>query len=401
MNTTDKINETIPMEKNENNEQRRRILLCAIGMSPQIVTETLYALAVNPGHGRMPWIPHEIHLVTTRKGGQHAALNLLSGTPGWFHRLCRDYGLPHIEFSASTIHTLFDDQGVALEDIRTIEDNERAADQICDLVSGLTRQPNCELHISLAGGRKTMGYYLGYALSLFGREQDRLSHVLVSEPYEGHPDFYYPTPGQSIIHTRDLKTPVAIDCHNASVQLAEIPFILFNDGLPDAFRDGKFGFMRTVEMANRMRREVHMELLVKTKTIMINGQPIELKPQPFALYWWFARAHLAGREGIDWFDQTGEWGWAENGYLGLLSQIVPSRAHRYYDETEGKLTNWFKNHEKGPSGYFAPLLSRTNKTKFTTQLGEKLAQRCLITKVRRSNNDNIYALPADIRVTIS
>lgn len=39
-----------------------------------------------------------------------------------------------------------------------------------------------------------MGFALGYAMSLFGRPQDCLSHVLVSDPYERVPDFYYPTP---------------------------------------------------------------------------------------------------------------------------------------------------------------------------------------------------------------
>jgi CRISPR-associated protein (TIGR02584 family) len=30
----------------------------------------------------------------------------------------------------------------------------------------------------MPGERKTMGFYVGYALSLFGRAQDRLSHVI-------------------------------------------------------------------------------------------------------------------------------------------------------------------------------------------------------------------------------
>lgn len=37
-----------------------------------------------------------------------------------------------------------------------------------------------------------MGYYLGYALSLYGRAQDRLSHVLVTERYESLRDFFIP-----------------------------------------------------------------------------------------------------------------------------------------------------------------------------------------------------------------
>jgi CRISPR-associated protein (TIGR02584 family) len=41
-----------------------------------------------------------------------------------------------------------------------------------------TADPQASLHVSIAGERKTMGFYVGYALSLFGRTQGRLSHVL-------------------------------------------------------------------------------------------------------------------------------------------------------------------------------------------------------------------------------
>ncbi|MGF1642988.1 MAG: CRISPR-associated ring nuclease Csm6, partial [Thiotrichales bacterium] len=159
----------------------RRILLAVTGLSPQVVTETVYALACHPNE---PWIPHEIHLITTREGAERARLALLSGEPGWFHRLRRDYSLPEIAFNTGHIHILSDASGLPLDDIRTPTDNERAADQITDHLRRLTADPGSEVHVSIAGGRKTMGYYLGYALSLFGRPQDRLSHVLVSEPFE-------------------------------------------------------------------------------------------------------------------------------------------------------------------------------------------------------------------------
>jgi CRISPR-associated protein (TIGR02584 family) len=67
-----------------------------------------------------------------------------------------------------------------LEDIVTEADNVAVADFITEKVRAVTADPEASLHVSIAGGRKTMGFYLGYALSLFGRPQDRLSHVLVS-----------------------------------------------------------------------------------------------------------------------------------------------------------------------------------------------------------------------------
>jgi len=144
----------------------RRILLAVTGLSPQVVTETLHALAVTQSPA---FVPTDIYLITTREGAERARLALLSEEPGWFHRLCRDFGLPEIRFNARHIHVLTTANGVDLDDIRTLEDNRRAADFITEQVRALTVDPNTALHVSIAGGRKTMGFYLGYALSLYGR----------------------------------------------------------------------------------------------------------------------------------------------------------------------------------------------------------------------------------------
>jgi hypothetical protein len=66
---------------------KRRVLLAVSGLSPQIVTETIYALASNP---QAPFVPTEVHLITTREGAQRAELSLLSDDLGWFHKLCTD-----------------------------------------------------------------------------------------------------------------------------------------------------------------------------------------------------------------------------------------------------------------------------------------------------------------------
>ena len=83
----------------------RRILICVTGLSPQIVTETLFALSVS----QTPrWVPDEIRLITTQRGADNARLTLLSDNPGWVHRLCRDWHLPPIAFNASHIEVLQD-----------------------------------------------------------------------------------------------------------------------------------------------------------------------------------------------------------------------------------------------------------------------------------------------------
>ncbi len=271
----------------------RRILLAVTGLSPQVVTETLYALAVASDP---PWIPSEIHLITTGEGRRRAELALLSEDPGWFHQLRRDYGLPAICFDIDSIHLLTGSDGSPLEDIRTPDDNERAADLITEKVRELTADPDSELHVSIAGGRKTMGYYLGYALSLFGRPQDRLSHVLVSEPFESSWNFFYPTPGSRVIETRDGNL---VDTRDARVWLAEIPFVSLRHVLDENLLHGRSRFSDAVASARRALEPPRLILDQAGHRIRAAGRTFPLPPRELAFYSLFARHRLEGRPPLE------------------------------------------------------------------------------------------------------
>jgi CRISPR-associated protein (TIGR02584 family) len=67
----------------------KRILLAVSGMSPQILTETLYAIAV--AEKVTPFVPTEVHLITTQEGARRAKLELLHAETGKFRQLCQDY----------------------------------------------------------------------------------------------------------------------------------------------------------------------------------------------------------------------------------------------------------------------------------------------------------------------
>lgn len=273
----------------------RRILLGASGLSPQVITETLYALAVSPPAGEAPFIPTEIHLVTTARGAEQARLNLLSEQPGWFHRLRSDYGLPPIAFGSASIHTMTDTNGQPLEDIRTPADNELAANFITELMRELTTDDEATLHVSIAGGRKTMGFYVGYALSLFARPQDRLSHVLVDAQYENLPGFFYPTPYEHILHTRDLKT--AVDAAKAEVQLARIPFVSLRQGVERVVKH-RITFREAVSAAELAMSPPRLILHSKTKKLTAGGVEIDLTPTEFSIMAVFAWRAINGLGGM-------------------------------------------------------------------------------------------------------
>ncbi|MDS4025462.1 MAG: CRISPR-associated ring nuclease Csm6 [Candidatus Contendobacter sp.] len=275
----------------------RRILLCVAGLSPQIVTETLYALTVT---GEPRFVPTEIHLLTTAEGAERARLTLLSDDPGWFHRLRQDYGLPAIRFTLDTIHILRAADGRRpLNDIRELADNEAIADAITHQVRTLTADPDSAVHASIAGGRKTMGFYLGYALSLFGRPQDRLSHVLVSSPFESNPNFFYPTPVERVIFaTGPDQRP--LDASSATVMLADIPFVRLRDGLQESLLRAGASFSDVVRQAQRNLAAPSLTLDAANCRVRCGETVLRLTPINFAWLAWFARRALAGLPPLHW-----------------------------------------------------------------------------------------------------
>ncbi len=343
----------------ESTNPSRRILLAVTGLSPQVVTETVYALA---SAGPDPWVPDEIHLITTREGAERARLALLSDEPGWFHRLRHDYRLPTMAFDTAHIHVLTDADGRALDDIRTPTDNERAADQITDHLRRLTADPGSEVHVSIAGGRKTMGYYLGYALSLFGRPQDRLSHVLVSEPFESSWDFFYPTPYSRVITTRDNKLA---DTRDAQVTLAEIPFVRLRDGVPSRLLEGHAHFSDTVNAAQRALGPASLLIDLAHHRVVAAGENVPMEPADLAFYALMARRRKSGRHAITWHSER-----LAADYLAEYAALVNPMSGDYERvETalkDGATKEWFEQRK-----------AKTNAA-LKRALGEALAKRYLI-----------------------
>ncbi|WP_273049967.1 CRISPR-associated ring nuclease Csm6 [Pseudoalteromonas sp.] len=135
----------------------KNVLLIVTGASPQVLTETLFALYQ---HGKpMP-------------------------TDGLFEqghlaKLIADYQLPN-----ENIWLMEDDKGQPINDAKSEIEQTYMADFITRKVFELTNKNDISIHASIAGGCKTMAFYLGYAMSLLGREQDSLSHVFVNDEFE-------------------------------------------------------------------------------------------------------------------------------------------------------------------------------------------------------------------------
>lgn len=363
----------------------KRILLAVSGMSPQIVTETLYALSV--ANTEQAFIPTEIHLISTNTGKNRAVLELLHPQTGKFHELCKDYDLQGIQFSAEQIYVIPDKNGVLLDDIKTPEENEAAADFITQKVNELTRDNDSALHVSIAGGRKTMGYYLGYALSLYGRAQDRLSHVLVTDRYEGLREFFYPTPESHVIYDRD-KNP--LDTSAAEVILASIPFVRLRTGLPKfLLEDDKTSFSESIRLARTAEADPWLEIDLTTGCLSANGYAIPLSPINFAFYLWMIQETVFKAGVINRSKSSNPV------YAKSFLTLYKNRSHELKDieTTHERLTtkNPNNNNEIGMDSKWMNERMTAVKKSFEKALGDHVAQVFLVTSPRK-NNHKTYAL---------
>lgn len=264
---------------------KKQILLCVAGMTPQIVTETLWALTQERGEQ-----VDEIRVITTLAGKRKLTETLL-GENGKFDEFCREFGIGRdsIKFDESTVTQLQKPDGENLEDIRTAEDNEIAGNEICRIMRELCKRENTRIHASLAGGRKTMSVYLAAAMSLFGRADDCLSHVLISEDFETHPDFFYKPQMPQIIKLRDGRE---ISTDSAKIYLAEIPFVRLRGAQIDLFeRNGEnyqTAVVKTQEDLQILEANYNLQIDLARRQIKIGNRCAALSEREFFVYVLFA-----------------------------------------------------------------------------------------------------------------
>ncbi|SUA57400.1 CRISPR-associated ring nuclease Csm6 [Oligella urethralis] len=278
-------------------KENKNVLFLVTGMTPAIITETIWALACDPELAEDErWIPDEVQVLSTQHGINQIKARMFES--GVFEQFKKDYPqIAHIQFDKTHLISITDKDGKALSDLRTPEDNEFAADKIHDTIAQLTQNDHITLHVSIAGGRKTMGFYAGYALSIFGRAQDSMSHVLVDECFETIPDFFYPTPHEYFVKDRNGQS---WDAHNAQVWLAEIPFVRMKDAIKKHHQIHSDSFSNTVRKINEANKAIKLVIDVKNKSITINDSITEsgIPPLEFALLCLFAQDRIEDNAGI-------------------------------------------------------------------------------------------------------
>lgn len=209
-----------------------RVLVLVCGQAPQVITETLHGLVTAP----QPFVPTRVVIVTTRAGKQGIVRSLLEG--GQLAALRADLAarrLPGIDpdtlaalrFGAEAVRVPANAQGVEDDDAHSEDALQRMGDLILATLCEYATD-DAALHVSLAGGRKSMSYLAGLALSLAGRPQDRLSHVLLSdERFENCPDFFFPPhqPTELLVRAPGAREPQKVSTADVRVLLSDVPFV--------------------------------------------------------------------------------------------------------------------------------------------------------------------------------
>jgi len=283
------MNGTISNERNKGNHW----LICVAGSSPAVVTETLYCLKNRES------FPNKIVIFTTLHGkGQIEK----QGLKQQVSNLCRDYNLPVISGDQIEVRIVTDSAGVELEDIRTSEHQEAMADFLTREIREIThprgkgkKRPD-SIHASLAGGRKSMSFYMGNIFSFFASANDELSHVLVEPAYEV-PGFWYPTPEPCEIPVKSHATgdvTGVLDASKAEIELSTIPFVQLSNALVstdlDAFHNLSYQQLVDIYQVTLDPGRIKLTFNIKKLSVDLNGRVLLIRNfDSYLLYYLIAR----------------------------------------------------------------------------------------------------------------
>lgn len=275
------------------------IFLAVLGGSAAVVTETLYAYLFPQPHSENdktePMIPDKIVIITTTFSDKKARQYLL-GENSQINQLYAEYGYPPIQESQIRLELMTDAQGKPLDDIRTQADNEAVADAITKIMRELCENKNNTLYVSMAGGRKTMSFYMAYVLSLLGRPQDELTHVLIDENkikqlprFEGYEPYKV---------TENFFFPLKSEQQDIQISLGDVPFVLFSTDIADIdsaythdFIQGE-SFSQTIKSIQEKISPPDISLKRDQQgkyQIFISDTPLKINPRQLLLYCWLLK----------------------------------------------------------------------------------------------------------------
>ncbi|MCX7834062.1 MAG: CRISPR-associated ring nuclease Csm6 [Ignavibacteria bacterium] len=265
----------------------KNILIAVSGLTPQIISETFFCLAV-----KKKIQINEILVITTARGrdiilGNDNEYNKKRKYPPLekeLKRMCIMYKLKPPVFTSSNIKVA-NEQSIELYDIRDDKHNILFPNKVCEIIKEKTNDKNSVLHCSISGGRKTMSVDLAFALSLFGRMEDKLYHVLIDESLEFSK--FFP---ESKSEAKKL-------------EIAEIPYVRLRPLLGEITKNKVFTKMSYIELVKYTQQQLKIKsadvLYINSRRREIffgSNEPVKLEPKKFDLYCYLINIKREGRE---------------------------------------------------------------------------------------------------------
>jgi len=266
---------------------QKNILIAVSGLTPQIITETLYCLAV-----KKKIQIDELYIITTSKGrdiifGTDEEFNIKRKYPPLkreIKRLCDTYKIKFPKFDNNDNHIITaKEQSTDLYDIRNDKHNKLFPNKVCEFIKDKTRIKETILHCSISGGRKTMSVDLAFALSLFGKQEDKLYHVLIDEKLEFSK--FFPENKKE----------------DALLEIAEIPYVKLRPLIAEQTENKAFKSMSYTDIVNYMQRQLKIKssdkLYISKKRNEIwfgENERVKMLPKELMMYTYFIERKNSG-----------------------------------------------------------------------------------------------------------
>lgn len=237
---------------------KKHILVAAVGMSPQVVTETIFTLA------KRGIVIHEVYVLTT---SQSPVENFLKEN---LPVLAQYLNIKKPKFSKPNIRIYEEPEQMLSDDINSRTRSSEFTNLACVLLKELTSKKENVIHCSIAGGRKTMSVAMAVGMMLFGRKQDTLSHIIASKQFE----------------TSRRAFPKAEE--EDQVILFDVPYIRLHTLISRIAIDKVKNFSELVELAQKVldqrSQKAFLQLHEKELQLRIETSIIKLQPMQFAFY---------------------------------------------------------------------------------------------------------------------
>ncbi|TKF38532.1 TIGR02584 family CRISPR-associated protein [Vibrio sp. F13] len=349
-------------------------LITVLGGSPAVITESLYAMYA---HEDMEF-PEKITIFTTLLGFKKLINLECVATPRDFDgenhkiidfyinkeikKLCDEYDIPidNRLIKIDDIVIITDENGEYLSDIRNEQDQKNMADIICQKVRIFALNEEYHLHASIAGGRKSMSFFLGYIFSLFARPEDKMSHVLVSRNDLEGTNFMFPpnvkkfnekTPPSYDKYDKSKLVLTEEECGKPIVELADIPFVPLGNFIPNIRIDKNMSASSrnknrslfenyTKELKATLEENIELKYDPVAKKIYIGEDELYLNPFCYAYYSILIEVCKEGKEYI--FSQERYWNentWKSNGTDKSIDNV-------FYERLRDKFIDKYPNGNK-------------------------------------------------------